>query len=136
MPKTIISDASCFIVLAKIGELDLLKKMYSQVITTTEVATDYGQQLPAWVKIKSPTDRYRQQILEIQLDKGEASVIALATETPESTIILDDYKARMIAEKLRLQITGTTGILIKAKLRGTISSIKPFLEKSKKLIFD
>jgi hypothetical protein len=56
MPNTIISNTSCFIVLTKIGELDLLQKTYGQVITTIEVATEYGQQFPDWVKIKSTTD--------------------------------------------------------------------------------
>ncbi|MBI3193261.1 MAG: DUF3368 domain-containing protein [Ignavibacteriae bacterium] len=49
-------------------------------------------------------------------------------ETPDSTIILDDYKARMMAEQLGLDVTGTIGVFIKAKLRGIIISIKPYLE--------
>ncbi len=44
-------------------------------------------------------------------------------------IILDDFKARKIAENLGLEITGTIGVLIIAKKRGIIDSIKPFLEK-------
>ncbi|MDP2208857.1 MAG: DUF3368 domain-containing protein [Bacteroidota bacterium] len=135
MPNAIISNTSCFIVLTNIGELDLLQKTYGKVITTIEVATEYGQQFPDLVKIKSTTDKYRQQILELQIDKGEASVIALAIETPESTIILDDYKARVIAEKLGLMVSGTIGIIIKAKLRGVIPSIKPYLEKIRKTDF-
>lgn len=67
--------------------------------------------------------------MELQIDKGEASAIALAKETPDSTIILDDYKARKVAEKLGLHITGTIGVIIKAKLNGIISSIKPYLAK-------
>ncbi|MBI4931876.1 MAG: DUF3368 domain-containing protein [Bacteroidetes bacterium] len=129
MPKTIISDTSCFIVLASIGELDLLRKTYGQILTTLEVASEFGQPLPDWIEIKSPVDKSRQQNLEIQLDKGEASAIALAIETPGSTLILDDYKARSIAEKLGLEITGTIGVIVKAKLKGIIPSIKPILSK-------
>jgi predicted nucleic acid-binding protein len=44
-------------------------------------------------------------------------------------IILDDFKARKIAENLGIEITGTIGVLIIAKKRGIIHSIKPFLEK-------
>jgi predicted nucleic acid-binding protein len=40
MPKTIISDTSCFIILANIGELDLLHKLYGQIVTTIEIATE------------------------------------------------------------------------------------------------
>jgi predicted nucleic acid-binding protein len=48
MPKPIISDTSCFIVLSNIGELELLRKVYGQIITTPDVALEYGQILPEW----------------------------------------------------------------------------------------
>lgn len=129
MPETIISDTSCFIVLTNIGELNLLKKVYGKVVTTVEVASEFGQTLPDWIEIKSAADKYRQQILEMQIDKGEASAIALALEIPGSTIIIDDNKARKIAERLGLEITGTVGVIIKAKLRGIIPSVKQYLDK-------
>lgn len=135
MHKTIISDTTCFIILTKIGELNLLEKIYGKVITTKEVAKEFGKKLPSWIEIKNPSDKYRQLILEMQIDKGEASAIALALETPNSTIILDDYKARKVAEKLGLEITGTIGIIIKAKKKGIIKSIKPILEKIKNTDF-
>lgn len=94
-----------------------------------QVAAEFMQELPDWVEIKAASDKRLQQILEFQIDTGEASAIALAVETPGSTIILDDYKARRVAERLGLQITGTIGVLIKAKLRGKIPSIKPYLEQ-------
>ena len=71
----------------------------------------------------------------MQIDKGESSAIALALETPDSTIILDDYKARKIAAQLGINYTGTIGVIIKAKLNGVIPSIKPILEKIKKTNF-
>lgn len=129
MPKTIISDTSCFIILSNIGELNLLQKVYGQIITTIEIATEFGEQLPDWVSIQQVTDKYRQQLLEMQIDKGESSAIALALETPNCTIILDDYKARKIADQLGLHFTGTIGVIVKAKLNGVIPSIKPILSK-------
>lgn len=135
MPKTIISDTSCFIILTNIGELDLLRKVYGQIITTIEIATEYGETLPEWVEIQTIVDKYRQQLLEMQIDKGESSAIALALETPNCTVILDDYKARKIAERLGINITGTIGVIIKAKLKGIIPSIKPLLEKIKQTDF-
>ncbi len=104
MPKTIISDTSCLIILANIGELDLLQKVYGQIITTIEIATEFGEVLPDWIEIKTVIDTYRQQLLEMQIDKGESSAIALALETPDCTIILDDYKARKIADHLGLHL--------------------------------
>ncbi len=135
MPKTIISDTSCLIILTNIDELELLYKTYGRIVTTPEIATEYGDSLPEWIEIKSATDAYYQQILEMQIDKGEASAIALALEITDSTLILDDYKARRVAEKLGLTITGTIGVIIKSKLQGIIPSIKPYLDKIKKTNF-
>ena len=135
MPKTIISDTSCFIILAKIQELDILQKLYGTVVTTADIAEEFGEQLPDWVIIRQATDLFRQRILEMQIDKGESSAIALAIEIENSTLILDDFKARKVAATLGLSFTGTIGVIIKAKLNGTLSSIKPILEKIKETNF-
>ena len=65
-------------------------------MTTQEITIKYGEALPEWVEIVTVKDKYRQQLLEMQIDKGESSAIALALETPDSTVILDDYKARKL----------------------------------------
>ena len=135
MHKTIISDTSCFIILSKIGELELLHKLYGQIITTLDIAEEFGETLPNWVSIEKASDKYKQRILEMQIDKGESSAIALALEIPNCTLILDDFKARKVAQNLGLNHTGTIGIIVKAKLKGTIASIKPFLEKIKETNF-
>lgn len=135
MPKAIISDTSCFIILTNIGELELLHKVYGQILTTPEISAEFGEPLPAWVEIVEATDKYRQTILELQIDRGEASAIALALETPNSTVILDDYKARKVAERLGITFTGTIGVIIRAKLSGIIPSVEPFLEKIKQTDF-
>ncbi len=135
MPNIIISDTSCLIILAKIGELDLLRQVSGSVRTTPDIAAEYGEILPDWVEIASVQDAYKQQLLEMQLDKGESSAIALALEMQGSTLILDDYKARKVAQRLGLALTGTIGVLVKAKLRGIIPSIKPLLIKIKQTNF-
>ena len=133
--KTIISDTSCFIILSNIGELNLLQKVYGEIITTSTIAEEFGDELPSWVMIQNVSDKLRLRILELQIDKGESSAIALALETPNSTLILDDYKARKVAENLGLNFTGTIGIIIKAKLENIIPSIRPLLEKIKETNF-
>lgn len=135
MHKTIISDTSCFIILTNINELDILHKVYQKILTTQEIAIEYGEALPEWVEIVTVKDKYRQQLLEMQIDKGESSAIALALETPNSIVILDDYKARKIAQQLGIIYTGTIGVIIKAKLKEIIPSIKPLLEKIKQTDF-
>lgn len=135
MRKTIISDTSCFIVLSNIGEINLLNKVYDNVITTVDIATEFGQELPSWVEIRAVKDTFKQQLLEMQIDKGESSAIALALETKSCILILDDFKARKIASNLSLDFTGTIGVIIKAKLMGIIPSIKPLLLKIKETNF-
>jgi predicted nucleic acid-binding protein len=135
MLKTIISDTSCLIILTNIGELELLHKLYGQIVTTIEIAIEYGESLPEWVEIVSVVDKTKQQLLELQIDKGESSAIALALEIPNSVIILDDNKARKIANQLGLNYTGTIGVIVKAKLKGLIPSIKPIIEKIKQTDF-
>lgn len=43
MFKTIISDTSCLIVLSKIGQLDLLNKIFGHIITTPEIVEEFGE---------------------------------------------------------------------------------------------
>jgi len=135
MRKTIISDTSCFIILSNIGEMDLLCKVYSEVVTTPEIVVEFGEELPDWVVISKVKDITRQRVLELQIGKGESSAIALALETPNSTVILDDYKARKVASSLNLPCIGTIGVIVKAKLLGIIPSIKPILDKMKSTNF-
>jgi predicted nucleic acid-binding protein len=135
MPKVIISDTTCLIILSKIGELDLLRQLYQTVTITQEILLEYGEHIPVWINVEQAKDNYRQLLLEMQIDKGEASAIALAMETSDHIIILDDWKARKLAERLGLSITGTLGIIIKAKILGLIPSIKPYLVKIRRTNF-
>ena len=64
-----------------------------------------------------------------QVDLGEASAIALALENPEHLLIIDDNKGRKLAQRLELNVTGTFGILVKAKKTGVIPFLKPILEQ-------
>jgi predicted nucleic acid-binding protein len=80
MPKVVISDTSTLIIFHKIGELNLLQSVYDELVTTPEVAEEFGETLPNWIEIKSATDKKYQTFLETQVDPGEASAIALATE--------------------------------------------------------
>jgi predicted nucleic acid-binding protein len=131
----VIADTSCFILLDKINELELLKKVFSVVTTTPEIAGEFGKELPEWIDIKSASDYHYINILEIELDKGEASAIALALESDMTLLILDDFKARKMAEKLNLNFTGTLGVILKAKESGILASIKPIIQKIQKTNF-
>jgi predicted nucleic acid-binding protein len=135
MQKVIISDTSCIILLDKIGELNLLHKLFGQVTVTQEIANEFGKELPDWFKVEESTNKTYQKILEASLDLGEASAIAFAIEQQDCLLIIDDLKGRKYAEQLGIKITGTLGLIINAKLSGYISSVKPMLEKIKKTDF-
>jgi predicted nucleic acid-binding protein len=70
-------------------------------------------------------------LIESFVDKGEASAIALALESENSLLIIDDRKGRKFARQLGLSIIGTIGIIVDAKLAGFIPSVKPLLVKIK-----
>jgi len=119
--------------LHKINELELLKSLFGQVITTPVIALEFGEDLPEWVEIREVKNSQFQSTLD--LDIGETSAITLALESGPSLIIIDDNKGRKVAQKLNLNITGSLGLFLKAKQEGIIPSIKPLLEKVQKTNF-
>lgn len=128
MPDIVISDTSVLILLQKIEALDLLKSLYGSVMITPEVSDEFSKKPPEWLLIRKVKDKKYQEVLETQIDPGEASVIALAREFENPLLLLDDLKARKLAKKLNLKFTGTLGILYKAKKSGRINRVKPFLD--------
>lgn len=127
--NVVIADTSCFILLDKIGELDLLREIFGSVVTTQQVALEFNKPFPSWISVQSVTNTKYVQLLEIEVDKGEASAIALAFEKDSSLLIIDDAKARKLASRLGLNFTGTLGVLLKAKELGVIPNLKSLLEK-------
>ncbi len=129
MRRVIISDTSTLILFHKIEELSILRGVYGEILTTPEVAEEFGEELPNWIEIKSVSDKKYQKLLETQVDYGEASAIALATEFEDVLILVDDLKARKLAQKLNLKITGALGIIYKAKQEKVIDKVKPIIDK-------
>jgi predicted nucleic acid-binding protein len=56
MNKVIISDTSCLIALSRIGQIDILQKVFSIVYTTEIVAKEFEEILPDWVSVKNFND--------------------------------------------------------------------------------
>lgn len=129
MPAVILSDTSCLILLDKIGRLDLLQKLFGQIVVTQIIAGEFGRELPEWILIRNPVEQRNQQILEAILDKGEASAIALAMEQEACLLIMDESRGRRWATKLDIEITGTLGVLAQAKKNGYIPFLKPLLDE-------
>lgn len=136
MPETVvITDTSCLIALSKLELLASLDKIYQDIRITPEIESEFGEPLPEFIKISEPKDKKYQKILETILDKGEASAISLAFEYDNVLLILDDLKGRKEAQRIGFKITGTLGVLTKAKQIGVIDKIKPLIEKLKILGF-
>ncbi len=125
MNKVIISDASCLIALDEIGQIEILKSVFSKMVTTQEVSAEFGKELPTWISVKTLQNSAKRNELELVLDAGEASAIALALENPkQSILIVDEKKGRKIAMHHNLEIIGTLGVLLLAKQNGVIPSVK------------
>ncbi len=131
----VITDTSCLILLSKINELSLLQKIFKKVYTTNDILSEFGNPLPSWILVKSPINKNFQNVLELKIDKGEASAISLSLEIDNSIIILDDLKARKLANSLNIVYSGTFGTILKAKKLGIIKSVKPILRKIRKTNF-
>ena len=86
----VITDASCFIILHKIDQLVLLHELFTNVITSHEIAAEYGHPLPEWVIILSVKNKELQNDLSLIVDSGEVSAIALAQEIENDYLITDD----------------------------------------------
>ena len=125
--NVVVVDTSCLIVLDNINRLDLLQNVYANIIVSVDVRKEFEKPLPEWIVVEEVKDKKYQFLLETQLDVGEASAIALASEKSQPILLLDDLKARKVAGKLGLTFTGTLGVLTKAKKVGVIHEIKPIL---------
>lgn len=113
----------------------LLYHLFEEVVISTEINNEFGKPLPSWINIKTHKNIHYQNLLELKMDGGEASAIALHFEIDSSILILDDLKARNLADKLKIDYTGTFGVILRAKKNGIIKSVKPVLNKIKKTNF-
>lgn len=128
MPNVTVADTSCLILFYKIGELELLNKLYGTIQITEVVSKEFNQATPKWVKIVNPSSRLDKGLASY-LDPGEATSIALAAEHDGSLLIIDEVKGRKAAKELRVQVTGSLGVLVAAKQQGYISAVKPLIKK-------
>lgn len=133
----VISDTSSISNLIQIGRLDLLHQLFGQIIITTSVFEELSvieiqrQALHeiSWIEIKTPHNRNLVNSLLKDLDIGEAESIVLAIELGAKHLIIDEFKGRIVAENLGINIVGVLGILIMAKNNGLIPVVKPIIEE-------
>ncbi len=81
----------------------------------------------AWLRVV-PTPAPNANINPRRIDAGEIAVLSVALEMPGASVVLDDRAARAEADRLGIPKTGTLRLLIDAKQRGLIPSVRVLLE--------
>ena len=137
MPK-IVSNTTPIISFLKLNKLDILHQIYGQIYIPDAVfdeieagkAKDFYQDLSIieWINVQKIKDKQAVKYF-LDLDAGEAEAIVLATELNASLIILDEKLGRHHAKHTGLSVTGTIGVLSKAKSLGLIEKIAPLLDE-------
>lgn len=63
------------------------------------------------------------------MDYGESESLILYRELEANFLLIDDKKARSIAENFEMNCIGTLGILSAAKSRGIVKELRPLFKK-------
>jgi len=144
VPETI-SNTSPIQYLYQADLLELLPTLYGRVIIPGAVAQELAtgresgvslpdpNQLP-WIAIERLADSTLLGMVA-DLGPGEREVIALGLRSPDTLLLLDDGVARRCAKHLNLRVTGTLGVLLKAKNLGCLGSLRPLLDRLEALRF-
>lgn len=123
----VVADTSPLNYLVLIGEVELLARLYSQILIPDLVAAElrdpeaplvvreWAAQPPSWVEIRRAPDSSER--FE-RLDDGERAAILLAEVQPVPVLLLiDDADGRAEAERRGIRATGTLGVLRAGALR-------------------
>ncbi|MBW4464836.1 MAG: DUF3368 domain-containing protein [Pegethrix bostrychoides GSE-TBD4-15B] len=135
----IVSNTSPLSNLAVIGELVILQQIYAGIVVPPAVHQELTnlQQFQSevapllnngWLQVQAPQDTGLVQRLLVDLDAGEAEVIALAVELDADRLLIDERLGRRTALQFNLKITGLLGLLTAAKNLGLIAEVKPALD--------
>ena len=123
----VVSDTTPLISLLKISRLDLLEKLFGEVLIPSavfnELTTDERFQLEAnqirqekFIVVKEVNNLESVSILKraTGLDQGESEAIVLTDELNAELLLMDEAKGRNVSSQMGLQIMGTIGILMAA----------------------
>jgi len=134
--RKVISNTTPILSLIKIGKLDILKELYGQIMipeavfNEMEVGKDWlfytDLSKIDWIRIE-PIQQITSKLYLFDLDAGEAEVIILAQEQKADLVIMDEIMGRRYAKQLGLKLTGTLGILLRAKEKGLIDDVAPLI---------
>jgi hypothetical protein len=136
--RKVISNTTPILSLLKIGKLDILRELYGKIQIPQAVYDeieagkdkDYYTDISKfdWIKI-TPIQSPSVRLYLLDLEDGEAETIILAQEQAADLAIIDEKLGRRYAAQLNIPVTGTVGILLKAKKHGLITAIAPLLNE-------
>ena len=126
----VISNAGPLIALGKLGRLDLLLKLYDEIIAPRQV---YDEVVVVGLRLGAPEapmiDRLIRQghiaVVSVHLpfplpawastlDPGEIEVVVLAQQQKPNWVLIDNAHARRAARQVGLPLKGTVGLLLEA----------------------
>jgi predicted nucleic acid-binding protein len=140
--KSIVINTGPIIALvAALGDLTILKRLYKEVLVPLEVCSEILQggsssfsvnefKDATWLH-KQPAPQVISPFLNQTLDIGEASVVQLALQKNISTVCIDEAVGRRVARLNGLKLTGSIGILIRAKKEGVPIVISEAIQRMK-----
>jgi predicted nucleic acid-binding protein len=140
--RVIVTNTTPLIALAVATEsLDILRALYDHVVVPLEVSEEIlaaGPQAPGVEAFRKATWlEFRKKAIELPLylrntlDRGEASVIQTAVSERVQRVCIDESVGRRIARLNGLALTGSVGILVKAKQQGYPIDLSLALERMK-----
>lgn len=137
--RSVVVNSTPVIALNSIDRLDLLEKMYNKVYIPyavyEELCVDGNDNIDkdfllsfSNFSIEQISNNKAREYFKTSLHKGEVETMILAGELKADLCIIDDQVARNYAKFLGLMVTGTLGVLTKAKERGFIEKITPQMD--------
>lgn len=139
--RIVINTGPILALVSALGDLEILKVLYDEVYIPFEVCDEIrkgGETDFAIKEFEQATWLIKQEnkvtiplYLESSLDIGEASVIETALQEKIATVCIDEAVGRRIARLNKLKLTGSIGILIKAKNTGYPLDIEKSLSRMK-----
>jgi len=138
----VVSNTSPLSALAIIGRLWLLRAQFGTIRIPKAVWTELsrlehatGKQAleqahaEGWIQVHETANRPMVEILSTTLDAGESEAIAMSLEWPADLLIMDESSGRAMSRNLNIRITGTLGVLLKAKRDGEILYLKSEMDR-------
>ncbi len=135
MADRIVIDTGPLIALARANALDLIERLPIDFFCPPEVQAelDEGTRLghcavaAPWLRVMPLKERL-DPLAAATVDAAEAAVIQPALEEGIGLVCMDDRKGRRAALAVGLRITGSLGLLARAKTLGLTAAIRPFIE--------